>query len=211
MCHSDLPPSHKASSGGHHVRGGIVAGADFFPDHHIDGADEAHLVAGPGQEGPEDIGGGGLAVGAGDPDHPHFPGWPVVEPRCQGLHRFLGAGDPDHRHPFRCFRLFFRQSRHCPLGRSLPNVFVAVRIDPFDAYKKAARAGGPGIDGQIADNLIRSIPCNHGTRQLADYILQFPFHVDPPYDWQTTGKQAVCQWLCGPFGPGLASRVSSRR
>ena len=73
------------------LRRGALRVEDFAADHVLNGADQAHLGTGLLlQNALDEVGGGGLAAGAGDADHGHLAGG-VIEP-VAGDHRQSAAG-----------------------------------------------------------------------------------------------------------------------
>ncbi len=129
------------------LRRGSLRGKGLLADHVLIGADEARL--GPRrllQNGFEQVGGGGLAVGAGDPHHGHVLRGMAEEvgPHCRqrpaGI-RHLDIGDVPLR------RLLAQHRRRAGL-HGLFDEIVPVCGEAGHGYKQSA---GPHRPGVIAD------------------------------------------------------------
>ena len=84
-----------------------------------------------GQQIAQNRRGGGLAVGAGYPDDPHFLCGIIVEPGGQGRHGGRGILYPDQHHAGHSGHVLLHQNGSSPLGRSLANVGVAIGMHAF--------------------------------------------------------------------------------
>ena len=154
------------------LRRGALGMQHLIADHVLDGAHQPHL--GPGlllQNALDEIGGGGLAAGAGDTDHGHLFGG-MVEPvaRHQGQ-RLAGAC---HLHvgdiPLR-YMLAHHAGR--ALFRRHGDEAVAVHRLAADGDEHIAGRGGAGIVADAGDLLL---PIGGGGQDLQSFYHIFQFH-----------------------------------
>ena len=129
------------------LRRGALRGEGLLADHVLIGADQTHL--GPRrllQNGFQQVGGGGLAVGAGDPDHGHALGGVSKE---VGPHRRQSPAGIRHLDigdiPLR--RLLAQHRRRAGL-HGLSDEIVSVRRKAGHGHKQSAGSHRPGV---IAD------------------------------------------------------------
>ena len=127
-------------------RGGALRGEDLLADHVLVGADESHLgPQGLLQDGLEQVGGGGLAVGAGDGHHGHRVRGVAVE---IGAHHRQGAAGIRHPNIGNVLpRGFFAQHRRRAGLHGLADEIMAVHSKAVHCHKQIA---GPGLTGVIA-------------------------------------------------------------
>ena len=130
-------------------RRGPLRGHDLPADHILVGADEAHLGPPPLQNGLEKIGGGGLAVGAGDGHHGHLPGGMAVEVRSQDGQRPPGVFHLDIGNGLLGNAL--AEDDGGPGGFGLSDVGVAVRRIAGDGHEELPRLYLPGIVADAGD------------------------------------------------------------
>ena len=132
------------------LRCGPLRGDDPVADHVLVGADEAHLGAGLLlQDGLEKIGGGGLAVGAGDAHHGHGVRRMAEEVGAHHRQGPAGVRHPDERHiPL---RLLFAQHRRRAGGHGLADEGVAVNGKARHGHKQVSRLDSPGIIADMGD------------------------------------------------------------
>jgi len=132
------------------LRGGALRGDDLLADHILVGADKAHLGPfGLLQNGLQQIGGGGLAAGAGNGDHGHF------------LRRMAEPVGADHRQgPAGIRRLdisavrrrkLLAQHRRRALFQGCSNILVAVGGKAGHGHEQVAGLGGPGVIADAGD------------------------------------------------------------
>ena len=132
------------------LRRGALRGDDLVADHILVRADEAHL--GPGlllQNGLEEIGGGGLAVGAGDAHHGH--GVRRMAEEVGAHHRQGPAGIRHLDEGNALLRCLFAQHRRRAGGHGLADEGVAVNGEARHGHEQVAGPGGPGIIADIGD------------------------------------------------------------
>ena len=129
-------------------RGDVVAG-----DARADGADHADAVTRPCGDGIEQVGGGGLPVGAGDAEHPQRRRRVAVQTGRDRTER-----GPDRRHP----RLGdlegeepLDEQRHCTAGDGFGRVLVPVGRAARDAREARARRDLPAVVGDGIDLDVR--------------------------------------------------------
>ena len=129
------------------LRCGALGVEHLAADHVLNGADKAHLGSGLLlQNTLDEVGGGGLAAGAGNADHGQLPGG-VVEPvagddrqRPAGiLHDYIGNSG------IRC--MLADNAGRAPFPRH-GDIFMAVRLRAGDGHEQAAL---PGLAGVVAD------------------------------------------------------------
>ena len=126
--------------------GGVVQRMMVSRPAHPVGADQPHFAPGGRQHGGNQVGGGGLALGAGDADHRQLSGRFAVEPDGQPGQCFAAVGNLEHRK-------VGGQTRHRPLTDntrrarrgSLPGVGVAVGVLAGQTDKQSPRRHGAGI------------------------------------------------------------------
>ena len=127
-------------------RSSPLRGKGLLPDHVLVGTDQAHL--GPQsllQDGLEQIGGGGLAVGSGDGHHGHGIGGMAIKVSAHHRQGMAGIRHPDIGN-LPLWR-FFAQHR-CRAGlHSLADECMAVHGEAGHGYEQVA---GPGLAGVIA-------------------------------------------------------------
>ena len=143
----------------------------LFPDHDINGTDHAAFEPGAGKHLPDDIGAGGLAVGAGNADHTHgFAG--VI--KKVGSDRLHCPPHILHLQQGQAIRNLSGNILHqgccCPGLRRFPQEFMSVRMNALQGDKQASRLHYPGIRSHIRNNLIR---CTNDVyfRKQADDLL----------------------------------------
>ena len=126
------------------LRGCALGVEDLIPDHILIGADEPHL--GPGgvfQDILQEIGGGGLAVGAGDAHHGHLPGRVVEE---IGPHHSQGSAAVFHLDIGNVpLRRRLAQNAHCPPLHRSRDILVAVGSKAGHGDEQVPGLGLPGV------------------------------------------------------------------
>ena len=116
------------------------------------GAQDAHPASGGGEHRGDQMGGGSLALGAGDADHRHGPGRCTVQADGQLGQRPAAVGHLHHRQVCgQTGRQPFADNPRCP-GRSRPGgKSMAVGVQTRQADKQRPRGHGPGIIAQGPD------------------------------------------------------------
>ena len=131
-------------------RRGALGVQHLIADHVLDGAHQPHL--GPGlllQNALDEVGGGGLAAGAGDAHHGHFPGG-MIEPvaahqgqRPAGTgHLYIGDISLRHTLAYHAGRALFRRHGDKP---------VAVHRLAADGHEHVARSGRTRVIADAGD------------------------------------------------------------
>ena len=132
------------------LRRGALRGERLPADHVLDGADEAHLGAGLLLENAlDEVGGGGLAAGAGNADHGHLPGG-VIEPAA-GDDRQRAAGILHNHIGNLTFRCTLAYNAHGPLVPGHGDKSVTVRLRASDGHEQAAGLGLAGVVADVGD------------------------------------------------------------
>ena len=175
---------HVGAAGGAHpgeqllklqgLRRGALRGDHLVADHVLVGADEAHL--GPQlllQHGFQQVGGGGLAVGAGDGHHGHVVrGMAVVIGRHhrQGLAgiRHLDIGDAG------VLRRPLAHHRRGARRRGLADIGVAVGGEAGHGHEHVPRRRGPGVVADAGDLRLRIRRGGQGREPRQKF---FQFHI----------------------------------
>ena len=127
--------------GGHRGRPGGLAHAV------IDGAHHPHPAAGGGQDGLQEIGGAGLAVGAGDAHQGQLPAGVVVKGGAEVGQGQAGLRHPDHRDPGRRGQLLFGDDHPGALVETGGQIEVAVGAAAFQGHEEPAGGDLPGMVG----------------------------------------------------------------
>ena len=127
--------------GGHRGRPGLI------PDAVIHGAHHAHPAAGGGQNGLQEIGGAGLAVGAGNPHQGQLPAGMVVKGGADVGQGQAGLGHPDHRDPRGRRQFLFGDHHPGALVEAGVEIEVAVGAGPFQGHEEPAGGDLPGMVG----------------------------------------------------------------
>ena len=115
--------------------GGVLMAAQIID---AVGADHPHLAAGGFQHAADHVGGGGLALGAGDPDHGHLPGGAAKEIGAHQGHGVAAAfhlEDGDPFQPGQVDVVLDDQGRR-PFGGAVGRKVVAVPLGAHDADKE---------------------------------------------------------------------------
>ncbi len=127
--------------GGHRGRPGGV------PHPVIHGAHHSHPAAGGGQDGLQEIGGAGLAVGAGNPHQGQLPAGVAVKGGADVGQGQAGLGHPDHR-DIRGRGEFLLGDHHPgALVETGGEIKVAVGAGPFQGHEEPAGGDLPGMVG----------------------------------------------------------------
>ena len=151
--------------------GGALGVQHLVADHVLDGAHQTHL--GPGlllQDALDEIGGGGLAAGAGNADHGHLAGGMVEPVGGHQRQRLAGAfhlhiGDIPLRHTL-------THHTHGTLFRRYGDEPVAVHRLAADGHEHVARRGGAGVIADAGD-LLRHIGGGREHLKALQYVVQF--------------------------------------
>ena len=127
--------------------GGYRGRPGGFADPVIHGAHHPHPAAGGVQDGLQDIGGAGLAVGAGNPHQGQLPAGVVVKGGADVGQGQAGLGHPDHRDPRG--RGQFLLGDHHPGARieAGGQIEVAVGAAAFQGHEEPAGGDLPGMVG----------------------------------------------------------------
>ena len=178
------------------LRRGAAGGEGEPPDPVLDGADEARLgVQHPLQHLLKQAGGGGLAVGAGNPDE----GQPL--PRASepvGGDQGQGPAGVWGLEPVLPLRGRLPQDGGRPLLQGLPNVVRPVLPGPGQGHEQGARLQGPGVVGYGSNFhvLVRIFP------REGDAVQQIP-------QLQSIHPSRVSFILSKFRSPGLPARVGA--
>ena len=128
---------------------GALGVQHLVADHILDGTHQAHLGAQAVlQDVLDEIGSGGLAVGAGNADHGHLPRG-VSIPVGTGQGKAAAGVGEQHIFPFR--RRLLAQNAGSALFKRHGDIFVAVGIVAADGHKQVSRLHGAGIIGDAGD------------------------------------------------------------
>ena len=134
-------------------RGGV--GGVLVASHIVDavGADHAHLAACGLQHAFDHVGGGGLALGAGDADHGHLPGRVAEEVGAHQRHGIAAALHLDHGHPGqgRKVDIVLDDQRADPLGGAVGGKRVAVPLGAHDTHEQKPRGSLAAVVDDICD------------------------------------------------------------
>ena len=126
------------------IRRGVAGGQDPIPYHILYGADEAHLIAAGLHNRFKHIGGGGLAVGAGDAHQPQAVGG-MAEPG--GAHLRPGFPGGFHQELAGQSHVLFRYDGRGPGLGGLPGELMSVYTRARNADKCPARLHPARIAG----------------------------------------------------------------
>ena len=130
--------------------GGIFVAALIV---HAVGADHAHMAAGGLQHAADHVGGGGLALGAGDPDHGHPAGRVAEQVGAHQGHGVAAAGHLQDRDPFQPFQadVVLDDQRGRPPGGAVGGKRMAVPLGAHDADEQHPRGGLAAVVHNIGD------------------------------------------------------------
>ena len=177
------------------LRGGIPGVAEHLvPDEGAHGADHAGLMARGGENGAEDIGGGGLALGAGDADDGQPVGGVAIEGGGQ-----QGQRDPAvfHLNDGGAPRAVHRVLHYyCggPLSGHGGDEIVAVRPGAGQRHEQALRPGLPGVAAQAGDLRVRRT----GQQGMGNITEQFgQRHGKDPFSCLCQSMQICPVWRAG--------------
>ena len=122
------------------------------------GADHAHLTACGFQHALDHMGGGGLALGAGDADHGHLPGGITEKVAAHQRHGVAAALHLHHGHAGnRCkVDIVLDDQRADPLGSAVGGKLMAVALGAHDAHKGKARGRLAAVVDDIRNFRIRA-------------------------------------------------------
>ena len=130
--------------------GGVLVAAHVV---HAVGADHAHLAPGGFQHAADHVGGGGLALGAGDADHGHLAGRVAEQVGAHQGHGMAAAGHLEDRDPFQPGQVdvvLDDQGRR-PFGGAVGRKVVAVPLGAHDADEQHPRGGLAAVVNDIGD------------------------------------------------------------
>ena len=130
--------------------GGVLVAAHVV---HAVGADHAHLAPGGFQHAADHVGGGGLALGAGDADHGHLAGRVAEQVGAHQGHGMAAAGHLEDRDPFQPGQVdvvLDDQGRR-PFGGAVGRKVVAVPLGAHDADEQHPRGGLAAVVNEIGD------------------------------------------------------------
>ena len=163
--------------------GGPVGGEDFLSDHVLVGADETYLgLQGPLQRRLQQIGGGGLAVGAGHPYAGHG-----LRRAAEPVGRHVGQGGPGvPGHQPRAVEVggTLAQNGGSPLLQGLPDVAVSVGLIAGQRREKGSRLEVPGVIADPGDFHVPGRPAlceRHAGQQLLQIQSAFTSWGKSPY------------------------------
>ena len=162
-------------------RGGV--GGVLVASHIVDavGADHAHLAACGLQHALDHVGGGGLALGAGDADHGHPAGGIAEEIAAHEGQRIAAALHLQHSDAGdgREVDVVLDDQRRDPLGRTLGGIVMAVPLGAHDADEEPPRGRLAAVVDDVLDVMLKAAlhqRIGHALQQL------FQFHgSDAPY------------------------------
>ena len=129
--------------------GGPLRRENLLSNHILVGADQAHGFSPGLQNGLEEVCGGGLPVGPGNPHHGHSLG--RVAEEVSARHRQRPAGIPDPHPGNLPFRRRLAQHRRRPGGQGLRNKAVSVHRVAAEGYKQIPWSYRPGVIADAAD------------------------------------------------------------
>ena len=155
------------------LRRGALGGHHLAADHVLVGADEAHLGACRLlQNGLEQIGGGGLAVGAGDTHHGHGVGGVAIE---VGAQHGQGPAAVFRAHPGNAlFRSALTQHRRRAGRDGLGDEVVSVHGKAGHGHEQVSGLGGAGV---IADAGNFHIQVRRGIQHGDPFQKRAQFHL----------------------------------
>ena len=153
------------------LRRGALRVEHLAADHVLDGADETHLGAGLLlQNALDEIGGGGLAAGAGNADHSHLPGG-VVKP-VAGDDRQRPAGVLHQHIGDAAVRRLLADHAGGALFLHHGDILVAVGGRAGDGDEQAALHSLPGVVADIGDVGVQ-VGGGLQNRQAVENVVEF--------------------------------------
>ncbi len=156
--------------GGHRGRPDLITDAIIHRAHH------PHPAAGGAQDGFQEIGGTGLAVGAGNPHQGQLPAGVVIEGGADMGQGQAGLGHPDHRDPRRRGQFLLGDHHPGALGESRVKIEVAVGAAALQGHEEPAGDDFPGMVGHaghrrlgVAPHLAAGQAVKEGSQSFGGY------------------------------------------